>query len=56
MIFLHFESIANYPSLILFLGPFLFDFFIGTSNFLLQICWFSVHGISLGFKIDYSKT
>jgi len=54
--FLHFNNIINYLSSIIFLGPFLFHFFVGISIFLLQICWFKVHGIFLGFKIDYSRT
>jgi hypothetical protein len=37
------------------LGPFSFNFSIGTSTFLLQICWFKGHGIYSGFKIGCSR-
>jgi hypothetical protein len=54
--FFHFDNTINYPSSIIFLGPSLFEFFVGISIFLLQICWFRVHGTYLGFKIGCSRT
>jgi hypothetical protein len=52
--FEYFFAFQQYWKLLKFnniLCPFLFDFSIGTSIFLLQICWFRVHGIYLGSRL-----